>query len=288
MPGKLRNANSTAEVSKMVSPVGTLLAFTFYVPPTRIGIRLSCGKYCAKSFRERGTSVKPACVFATLALLFALPVRADTIYQVNATASIIGNDACNGVCMETVTFSVMVDQPSPFDVTNVLPGGTFTSSGPIPLGSGPITWVGPVAAEGYIGWGYVPPGGFGGDELDVFIGCGDIPYGYTCTPGLNGIDGTRLYSCGDMTCVNDFCPDGCAGFIPPNYYGWITYGPLVGTMTVVHTPEPGTAGLLILGIGLLALAGRCARAYQRRGTAFWRQLASIAQPSALGKFPVAL
>lgn len=194
--------------------------------------------------------------FVLLALLLlALPARADNIYEMAGTATITGNDACAGPCIETLTFSFLLDQNTPF-TAEVLPGGTFTSSGPIPYGSGPIPWVGAVAGAdgGYIAWNYNPPGGFGDDELDLTVGCGFTPV--PCTPGLFG---AVLYSCGDMTCVNDFCP-GTPCFLAPNYFGGVTAGPVVGTVTLeppsAPTPEPGEASLLIVGIGLLWLACR--------------------------------
>jgi len=189
------------------------------------------------------------------AILFALPARADTIYDINATATITGNDACGGPCVETLTFSFMLEQVDPFNTT-VLPGGTFTSSGPIPYGSGPMPGESPEAdAFGDLRFFYSPPGGFGTDELDLAIGCVSTPF--PCTPSLLG--GATLYSCGDMTCVSDFCFGDCSN-LAPNYEGGVASGPIVGTITVVNppsaTPEPGEAGLLMLGVGLLGLAYR--------------------------------
>lgn len=192
--------------------------------------------------------MKLTVVFATLALLFALPCHADTIYDVNATATITGNDVCNGVCTETLSFSLMLDQPTPF-TTAVLPGGTFSSSGPIPFGSGSIAAGELNAAGGFLAFLFDPPGGFGIDELDLTLGCEDTPI--ACTPvqvaANSWPSGATVFSCGDQTCLNDFCPpEFCATF------GGVTTGPIVGTIKVVNTPEPGTASLLILGIGLLA------------------------------------
>ena len=218
------------------------------------------------------------------AMLFALPARADTIYDVNATATITGNDVCGGVCVETVSFSLQLD-PLAGGPTDVLPGGTFTSSGPIPYGSGSIE-PGPLdPVTGSIGFNYDPPGGFGVDVLLMNLGCGgSIPIGYPqfCTPKLGW---TGFVDC-TGACVADFCQQLCAeegtetcyvsgqyiteppgtpymsgcgidgggGQIP------IAVGTLVGTITLeppsIPTPEPGEAGLLIVGIGLLWLACR--------------------------------
>ena len=203
--------------------------------------------------------MKLAVLFATLALLFALPAHADTIYDVNATATITGNNVCGGPCVETLSFSLMLDQPTPF-TTAVLPGGTFSSSGPIPFGSGSIAAGELNAAGGFIAFLFNPPGGFGIDELDLTLGCEGTPF--PCTPVQVAANswpfGATLFSCGDQTCVNDFCPPGFCAIT-----GGIDVGPIVGTIRVVHTPEPGEAGLLILGIGLLALIGRRARGGRR-------------------------
>ena len=214
-----------------------------------------------------------------LGLLFlAFAARADTIYDINATATVTGNDVCGGVCVEAVSFSLQLDA----NTTDVLPGGTFTSSGPIPYGSGSIE-PGPLdPVTGSIGLGY------GGDDLVINLGCGgSIPLGYPspCTPRLGW---TGIVSCADQTCVDDFCfseycyevgtvycydsgsqqyvnepygtpwapgcfIDGGGGQLPLSGGGSV-----VGTITIVPsnpvaTPEPGELELALLGLLALAL-----------------------------------
>ena len=187
------------------------------------------------------------------ALLFALPARADAIYDVTGTATITGSNACNGPCIEVMNFSLQLDQPDPF-TTDVLPGGTFTTSGPIPFGSGSIS-TGPLDDEvGGTRLDYSPPGGFGADELDLNLGCGGSSP-FPCTPRLGPV---YLFSCGDEACVADFCPVFCAnGNTFSN--GGVAGGTVIGTVTLeppsIPTPEPGEASLLIVGIGLLGLSG---------------------------------
>lgn len=176
-------------------------------------------------------------------LFFALPVHADTMYTVNGTMTLVGNNACGSPCTETIDFSFdlgwQYDQTFAgylgyaTDIAANWSGalGTFSENS-----AGPSTFGGP----GFNYLGFFDPSG---DELDLYLNPNPVPA--PTTPTFNGAD---LYSCGGATCVTDFYP----------YSPTPTTLPVLGIFLgasvtyTVTTPEPAT--LIMLAIGMLALA----------------------------------
>ena len=78
----------------------------------------------------RGHQLRKACkpslrqIALALALLFVAPVsRADQLYAVNGNLTIVGNDACGGLCVETINFSFELDEYKQVDYfLSIVPG----------------------------------------------------------------------------------------------------------------------------------------------------------------------
>ena len=200
------------------------------------------------------------------AMLFALPARADTLYDVSGTATMIGNDVCNGPCIETMNFSFELDEVPIASLggytLDIVPGGTISATGPLltPTLNGRVG----CDRECYIAI-YFDQASSGPlyTEFDLGItnerGAGN----FSATPFTPIFDTTDyLYTCGggDQTCITDFCldrPFGCgAPAVDSGSVSTVVTSP-------VGTPEPGTWTLLLCGLGL-ALALR-----RNRGAMAW-------------------
>jgi hypothetical protein len=181
-------------------------------------------------------------------LLFALPARADQIYDVTATVTMTGSDVCGGLCVEVLDFTLRLDEvlTSHGYALETL-AESYTSTGPLPPAE---------MADRFNDNGEYWAVGFGpGTELDLYVrGVGG---------GTNPVDGpdpfvplfvdAGLYSCGDATCGAEFCPDYPAVVC--------SSGAAVQSVTVAEpqelgdaaVPEPATWGLLLCGMALLPL-----------------------------------
>jgi len=179
---------------------------------------------------------------AVLCLLFLSinPASADSLvgpaYNVTGSVVFTGNNACGGVCMETVDFTFTFQWVNTTGVFgpgiygSYVPGSLMvTQSGS--MGSAPITTLN----DGHIyccGPGtYIPMGAFNGElDLDVSL------FGTSPDPGLPTVFGAFIYSC-NTECFQDFAPR-----IGVNE-------PYAATYTVTAAPEPASA--LLLGGAML-------------------------------------
>ena len=179
--------------------------------------------------------------------LLALPARADTVYDVTGTLTLDGNNVCNGVCLETVNFSFVLNEfQDQFGFYYLSVASSSTHS------------IGPLDAFSEVGMGSGFWVGFdnGLDDIDLYF-ADPTDFGSTTpfTPSFGGIHGgIDLYSCGgfmsplDPTCVADFSNGG---------YGCCSVGGGTASTTVREVtkgvPEPGLLGMLLLGMALLAV-----------------------------------
>lgn len=185
-----------------------------------------------------------------LLMLAAVSAKADTFYQITGDIVLVGNNVCNGPCIEVIDFSFAIEYgPAPFGgfQTNILPGGTAESFGPLASFSGNIGPGSPksVACCNYLGF-------FNSlsDEIDLPL------LAFYPTPPQ--VFDAYLYGCGlfgklDTTCVNDFVPPGGS---PIGTFLGATDQVTVTPMSSV--PETSTLIYLIvaLGIGISAALGR--------------------------------
>lgn len=185
---------------------------------------------------------------AVLCLLFlaVIPASADSLvgpaYNVTGSVVFTGNNACGGVCTETVDFSFTFQW---VDTTGIFgPGiygsyvpGSFSATQSGSMGSAPVT----SGNDGHIfccGPGtYIPMQAFNGElDLDVSL------FGASPNPGLPTVGDAFIFSCNSQ-CFQDFGPR-----VGVNE-------PYAATYTVTATPEPASA--LLLGgtmLGVMAVA----------------------------------
>src|SRR6185437_10300892 len=126
------------------------------------------------------------------ALFLALSARADTLYTLSGTATIPGNDACSGPCLETVNFTFDVTES--LDTTYneyflTLTGASATAQGPL----GAFSEALPISLDQ--GW-YIPVL-LGHSELDLNLGASGFMGNFEDQPFVPGLFGATLYSCGD-------------------------------------------------------------------------------------------
>ncbi|HWG97176.1 MAG TPA: hypothetical protein VN647_08850, partial [Nitrospira sp.] len=136
------------------------------------------------------------------ALFLALPARADTLYTISGTASIHGNDACVGPCLETVDFSFNVTEsldPTYKEYFLTLTGASVTAQGSL----GPFSKAPGITLDN----GWYAPIYLGGSDL-IFDSELDINFSgnFEARPFVPDVIAATLYSCGDQTCLTDFCP----------------------------------------------------------------------------------
>ncbi len=187
------------------------------------------------------------------ALLFALPASADTIYDVAGTATFFGNANCPA-CQEVINFTFQLDNQfsdSSGWTMSLLPGGTSSFSGPLPLQPWPSGASGilPSVDGGYLTWGDATPDS-AGDSFGLTTHC--LGRGFMlgpCTPNPTGV----VFTCYSATCVEDFCPPPltCPAFAGG---GGIGVPSIVSAIVTVpgnpSVPEPGTWALLALGLSM--------------------------------------
>jgi hypothetical protein len=203
-----------------------------------------------------------------LALLFVASVsRADQLYVVNGSLTIVGNDVCSGPCVETLNFSFdfseKVDQfglyelsivPGTSSVVSFGPLGTFGApAGPFGLNPG---------AAGNPSTNYIQfrSGSAAFSEIDIWASQNGLP-----KPFAPQIAGADLWACGTQACITDFCTAvliGCARTAPP-VYDIFLLGTVESEVTLVSAPEPGTLPLLGIAFSallLLRIRSKCSRA----------------------------
>jgi hypothetical protein len=194
-------------------------------------------------------------------LLLALPSRADSLYEVTGTATMTGNNVCGGPCVEAVNFTFDLDES--FDPVNnwyflTVDAASYSASGPL---TGPALGTTFRQDMGY----YLPIAftGNGNSEFDLYFTGDNEPQ-----PFVPGVFDEDIYSCGDQTCLDDFCPpaDAQCQEAPPVYGLFIDRSSIEETVTPLQvvTPEPSESGLLALGIALLALSALCGWFLRRR------------------------
>jgi hypothetical protein len=168
-------------------------------------------------------------VIRLLLVLFicAIPAlaRADTIYRLDGSGTIFGNNSCNGICTERLDFSFLVsyvfiglqgggtDQlPEAFDV-NFFQVLSLQSTGPL----APFTLLSHSSGD------YFPLFNATHDEIDLNGPFADnmfAPHGF---PELSNIE---LYGCGggvaevSPICVQDFALN------PDQFYGHVSFWPI--------------------------------------------------------------
>ena len=201
-------------------------------------------KIVLRSLHPRvGVPMKWFVAVVCLFFLAVLPTQADSLvgpaYNVVGSVTFSGNNACGGVCSETLDFSFVFQW---VDTTGVFgPGiygsyipGSFSATQSGSMGSAPIT----SPNDGHIyccGPGtYIPLNAFNGElDLDVSL------FGTGPDPGPPTVFGAFLFSCSNE-CFNEFAPRiGVNEAYPATY-------------TATAVPEPSGVALLAGAMLLLA------------------------------------
>ena len=193
-------------------------------------------------------------IVLALALLFAASVsRADQLYAVNGSLTIVGNDVCSGLCVETVNFSFDFDEfqypyGGAYALSIVPNSSSIASFGPLGIIGAPqgVDAPGPVGGfdENYIPFGYSSDGL---TQIDLWASQGG-----SAQPFVPQIGGAYLWSCGTQDCMTDFCAIGKSFVGCPTSGGGINLD-ILGAVESVVTPIPEPGTLPLLGIAFLAL-----------------------------------
>ncbi len=190
-------------------------------------------------------------------LLLTLPAHADQIYDVTGTVTLTGQDACGGICVETLNFTLQLDeQLTQFGYALETLSESYNSAGPLPPAE-----MGPSYDENGEYW----PVGFGpGTELDLYVrgaNGGPNPVGGP-NPFVPTFTGANLYSCGNATCGAEFCPD----YPAVECDAGTSVQSVTSEPPGVATPEPQTWSMLwigLIGLALMKFATRGKRPFAK-------------------------
>jgi hypothetical protein len=188
--------------------------------------------------------LKTTLALGILVLLFACSAKADsldpTVYDVTGTITLSGNNACSGICTETLALSFQYQWALPLNSAHffIPPSSvTISSSGPLEMFSG--------GTAGSYSWGgFIPYTNSAGDEIDL-----NLPFTSSVNPGAPPVfTSSELFQCFSQTCQIDFQPS--FSFTPlgtPDRFD----EPAVANFTVTTAPESSTVSMMLLGLGIL-------------------------------------
>jgi hypothetical protein len=207
-----------------------------------------------------------------LVLLFVPSIsRADQLYAVNGSLTIVGNNVCSGPCVETINFSFdFREQP-------VREGGDYFLS--IVPDTSSVVSFGPLgtfgAPDGGLAGLFSPAPGPGSPdsnfiefrtgpigspftEIDIWVSQNLLP-----EPFVPQIAGADLWRCDTQACITDFCPSSFCTQAASTVVGIRLPGTVESEVRPVSAPEPGTLpllGIAFLALFLLRIRSVCSRA----------------------------
>lgn len=219
-------------------------------------------------------------IVLVLPLLFVASVsRADQVYAVNGSLTIVGNNVCSGLCVETVNFSFQLDEYAIRNAAgtntyyvSIVPGASsVVSSGPLGTFDAPFGPLGIFGLPGGPESNYIEfhSPSFSttspSSEIDIWVSQDAVQ-----APFLPEIGGVDLFACGTQDCVMDFCIPGhsftsCSDARP--LFRLYIPGAVNSVVTPISAPEPGTLPLLasaFLALFLQRIRSKCSRIGSRK------------------------
>jgi hypothetical protein len=190
-----------------------------------------------------GRQLRTILAIASLIFLFTGSAKADsldpTVYDVAGTITLPGNNACSGICTETIGLSFQYQWALPLNLAHfyIPPSSVnISSSGPLGTFSG--------GTAGFYSWGgFIPFINAAGDEIDL-----NLTFA-SANPGAPPVFlSAELFQCFSQTCQFDFQPP--QSFTPPGVPDRFDE-PAFANFTVTAEPESGTASMMLLGLGIL-------------------------------------